>query len=139
MNLITNYLLIKKIRSEVDPIAKSIDPSYRLNMSSVMYDIVRRTNLYISKKRNWAHVIEDYKEGGEHARMYVLVLMYTLLTHNTGGTKFGYAGELNGNGREILRIAAVMSQRLTDYGYFDNEQAAKKDWEDFVEYLKKTT
>lgn len=138
MSLIGNYLIISKLKLNIDDVIRKIEPSYKLGFAQVAEEIGNRTRIYLSDRKNWKQIVNDYKDTGEYPRKYIIILMYWILTHETGGTEYGYMGMLSGKGEEAIKVAAIMSKILVEYGYFLNEKEAVADWEDFVHYLKKS-
>lgn len=136
MGTISNYLIIRKLRSNVDAVVYKVDPSYKLSFTSVSSELKDRVEQYLSKKQNWSRIVEDYKEGEEYPRKYLTILMYYILTYETGGTEYGHMGHLSGKGQDAVQIAAKLSKQLVEYGYFKDDKEAEEDWKDFVDKFK---
>lgn len=140
MKLISNYIYVNKVRSELEPVLHSLgSKSYRADPTTALYSLTDYARKYLANRKNREDIVDGYKEVGNSERKYILVLLYTLLTHHTGGTEYGYMGELNGKGQDAVKLAALLYKRLIEQGYFQNEDDAKADFDDFVKHFKRLT
>lgn len=140
MKYINDRLIVRKVKRELESTLKRLGGgSYGHDTESALYYMADLTMKYVSNPKRRNEIMDGLNSCDGNLKKYVYILSYNLLTYNVGGHEYGYKGNLNGKGADVVALASTLSSALVELGYFQNKEDARDDFDDFLTAFKGKT